>query len=134
MREMQLQGLGDMVLATAIIPQVRNSFPRPNGRSPCSWVLGVSEITITGSLLDDEETEGRELPGVAQDCDFAFVGSLGIRESARVAQIRLDDNDSRVRAFLLHQSRSTRGPYTIGSYIYFDCVQTRPAAVGSSRK
>ena len=94
-------------------------------------MLGVSEITITGSLLDDEETQRRELPGAAQDCDFAFVGSLGIRESARVAQIRLD-NDSRVRAFLLHQSRSTRGPYTIGSYIYFGCIQTRPAAVGSS--
>jgi len=49
-REMQLQGLEDMLLASAIVSQVRNSFPRPNGYSPCQWVLGISEIRIPGSL------------------------------------------------------------------------------------
>jgi hypothetical protein len=44
--------------------------------------------------------------------------SLNIRESARVAQIRMD-TDARVRRALLHQSTPTRGPYPVGAYVYF---------------
>jgi hypothetical protein len=38
-QEMQLRGLEDMVLASTIISQCRNSSPRPNGYSPPQWVL-----------------------------------------------------------------------------------------------
>ena len=117
-REMQLQGLEDVITATTIVTQVRNSLPRSNGFSPAQWVLGVSEIRIPGSLLQEDEAQRLELLEAANDPTSAFARSLGIRESARVAQIRLD-NDSRVRRALLHQSTPTRGPYPIGSYVYF---------------
>ena len=44
--------------------------------------------------------------------------NLAIREAARVAQIRLDTG-SRVRRALLRKSTPVRGPYPIGSYVYF---------------
>ena len=83
--------------------------------------------------MDDDEAQRLELLEAPQGPDSAFARSLGIRYSARVAQIRLD-SDSRVRRALLHQSTPTRGPYPIGSYVYFYRIQTPPAAVGSNRK
>ena len=124
-QEMQLQGLDDMILATTIITQCRNSFPRPNGYSPSQWVLGLSEVRVPGSLLDDGEAQRLELLEAADDPTSAFARSLGIRESARVAQVRLD-NDARVRRALLHKSTPTRGPYPVGSYVYFYRLQAPP--------
>ena len=72
-----------------------------------------------------------ELLEAAQDPESAFARSLGIRESARVAQIKLD-NDSRVRRGLLHQFTPCRGPYPIGN-VHFYRIQSPSAAVGSSR-
>ena len=124
-QEMQLQGLDDMILATTIITQCRNSFPRPNGYSPSQWVLGLSEVRVPGSLLDDGEAQRLELLEAADDPTSAFARSLGIREIARVAQVRLD-NDARVRRALLHKSTPTRGPYPVGSYVYFYRLQAPP--------
>ena len=98
--EMQLQGLEDVIMATTIVTQRWNSFPRPNGFSPSQWVLGVSEIRIPGSLLHEDEAQKLKLLEAAEDPSSSFARSLGVRESARVAQIRLD-NDSRVRRALL---------------------------------
>eukprot|EP00435_Cladocopium_sp_Y103_P037754 s1878_g10.t1 len=122
-QDMQLQGLDDMMTATSIITQCRNSFPRPTGYSPVQWVLGLSEVRIPGSLLDEDEAQRLEILEAADDPTSALARSLGIRESARVAQIRLD-NDARVRRALLHKSTPTRGPYPVGSYVYFYRLQT----------
>ena len=122
-QEMQLSGVEDMVLASTIISQCRNSFPRPNGYSPSQWVLGISEVRVPGSLLDTDESQKLEVMEAANNPSSALAKSLNIRESARVAQIRLD-TDSRVRRALLHQSTPTRGPYPVGSYVYFYRLQT----------
>lgn len=122
-RETQLRGLDDMIIASAIISQCRNSFPRPNGYSPSQWVLGLSEVRVPGSLLDSEEAQKLEVLEAANDPSSAVAKSLGIREAARIAQIRLD-TDARVRRALLHQSTPTRGPYPVGSYVYFYRLQT----------
>ena len=50
-----------------------------------------------------------------------------MREAARVAQVRLD-TDGRVRRALLRQSTPTRGPYPVGSYVYFYRAQVPPGA------
>eukprot|EP00435_Cladocopium_sp_Y103_P014041 s2039_g3.t1 len=115
---MQLRGLDDMILATTIITQCRNSFPRSNGYAPNQWVLGQQEIRLPGSLLSDEESQRLEILEAAEDPRSALARTLSIREAARVAQIRLD-TDSRVRRALLHQSTPTRGPFPVGSYVYF---------------
>ena len=124
---MQLKGLEDMVLASSIVSQCRISFPRSNGYSPNQWVLGQPEIRLPGSLLTDEESQRLEVLEAAEDPRSALAKSLGIREAARVAQIRLD-TDSRVRRALLHQSTPTRGPYPVGSYVYFLRLQAPPGS------
>ena len=127
--DMQLAGIQDMIVATSIVTQVRNSFPRSSGYSPNQWVLGKPEVRLPGSLLIDDEAERLEVLEAAENPDSAMAKNLGIREAARVAQIRLD-TDGRIRRALLHQSTPTRGPYPVGSYVYFYRAQTHP---GSSR-
>ena len=125
--EMQLRGLDDMILATSIITQCRNSFPRSNGYSPNQWVLGQPEIRLPGSLLSDEESQRLEILEAAEDPKSAMAKTLSIREAAKVAQIRLD-TESRVRRALLHQSTPTRGPFPVGSYVYFLRLQMPKAS------
>eukprot|EP00434_Breviolum_minutum_P011223 symbB.v1.2.009904.t1/scaffold605.1/size182108/4 len=109
--ESNVCNIDDVLTATGIITQTRNSFPRTSGFSPNQWVLGVPELRLPGSLLDDAEAQRIEV--------------LQIRETARVAQVRMD-TDSRVRRALLHQSTPTRGPFPVGSYVYFYKVQPQP--------
>ena len=114
----QIQGLSDVILATSIVTQTRNSFPRFNGYSPMQWVLGVGDLRLPGSLLDGDTDPNLEVLEAAENPHSAMAKTLNIRESARVAQIRMD-TDARVRRALLHQSTPTRGPYPVGAYVYF---------------
>ena len=125
--EMQLVGLDDVILATTIVTQCRNSFPRTSGYALNQWVLGRPEIRLPGSLLQDSEREKLEVLEGAESSDSAMARSLGIREAARVAQVRMD-TDGRVRRALLHQSTPTRGPFPVGSYVYFYRAQAPPGA------
>ena len=110
--------LQDAIVATSIVTQTRNSFPRSNGYAPNQWVLGVPEVRLPGSLLDSDESQQLEVLEAAENPSSAMAKNLAIREAARVAQIRLD-TDSRVRRALLRKSTPVRGPYPIGSYVYF---------------
>ena len=127
--EMQLSGLQDMIVAASIVTQTRNAFPRSSGYSPNQWVLGRPEVRLPGSLLLQPEAERLEVLEAAEDPNSAMAKNLGIREAARVAQVRLD-TDGRVRRALLHQSTPTRGPYPVGSYVYFHRAQ---APAGTTR-
>ncbi|CAE7041145.1 unnamed protein product [Symbiodinium sp. CCMP2592] len=104
--DMQISGLKDAQMATGIVTQCRNYFPRTSGYSPIQWVLGVPQTRLPGSLLDDAETERLEVLEVAEDPTSAMARSLGIREAAKVAQIRADTDD-RVRRALLRKSTPT---------------------------
>lgn len=120
--ESQVCTLSDVITATAIVTQTRNSFPRSNGYSPVQWVLGVADQRLPGSLLDDEESQKLEVLEAAENPHSQMAKQLNIREQARVAQIRLD-TDSRVRRALLHKSTPSRGPFPIGAYVYFFKLQ-----------
>ena len=124
-QEVQVSGLSDVVTATSIVTQTRNSFPRASGYTPNQWVLGKPEVRVPGSLLADEEAERLEVLEAAEDPTSAMARSLAMREAARVAQVKLD-TDGRVRRALLHKSTPTRGPYPVGSYVYFYRVQAPP--------
>ncbi|CAE7352234.1 RE2 [Symbiodinium sp. CCMP2456] len=123
--DQQVAGLEDVVTATAIVTQTRNAFPRTSGYAPNSWVLGQPEVRLPGSLLLDNERERLEVLEGAEDPRSAMARTLNLRESAKVAQIKLD-TDGRVRRALLHQSTPTRGPYPVGSYVYFFRAQAPP--------
>ncbi|CAE7766366.1 GIP, partial [Symbiodinium sp. CCMP2456] len=125
--DMQVNGLRDMTVATAIVTQVRNSFPRRSGYAPVQWVLGRPDTKLPGSLLQEGDQDRLEILEAAADPHSMMARSLGMREAARVAQIRLD-NDGRVRRALLHQAAPTRGPFPVGSYVYFYRAQVLPGA------
>ena len=110
--------LADAITATSIVTQTRNAFPRPNGYSPNQWVLGHPETRLPGSLLSSDGSQQLEVLEAAENLHSEMARTLAIREAARVAQIRLDSG-SRVRRALLRKSTPTRGPYPIGSYVYF---------------
>ena len=116
--ESQITGLQDMIIATAIVTQIRNAHPRANGYAPNQWVLGIPEVRIPGSLRIDDDQERLELLEAADNPQSAMARNLALRETARICQIKLD-TDSRVRRALLHQSTPTRGPFPIGAYVYF---------------
>ena len=93
--------------------------------APNQWVLGTQQIRLPGSLLLEPEAERLEVLEAAEDPNSAMARSLGIREAARVAQVRMD-TDSRVRRALLPQSTPTRGPFPVGSCVYFYRQQAPP--------
>ena len=130
--ECNIQGLEDALTATAIVTQTRNSFPRSNGYAPNQWVLGQPEVKLPASLLSSEPQEQLEVLEAAENPESAMARTLQIRETARVAQIRLDTS-SRVRRALLRQSTPTRGPFPVGSYVYFFRRQ-QPSRVSASGK
>ena len=130
--ECNIQGLEDALTATTIVTQTRNSFPRSNGYAPNQWVLGQPEVKLPASLLTSEPQEQLEVLEAAENPESAMARTLQIREAARVAQIRLDTS-SRVRRALLRQSTPTRGPFPVGSYVYFFRRQ-QPSKVSASGK
>ena len=126
-RTMQITGLEDVVLATTIVTQTRNAFPRSCGYAPNQWVLGVPELRLPGSVLQDGEAERLEVLEACERPDSIMAKTVAIREAARVAQV-MQDTDSRVRRALLHQSTPTRGPFPVGSYVYFYRLQAPPGS------
>eukprot|EP00435_Cladocopium_sp_Y103_P035729 s1670_g9.t1 len=114
----QIEGLSDVILATSIVTQTRNSFPRFNGYSPMQWVLGVGDLRLPGALLDDGNDPNLEVLEASQNPHSEMARTLAVREAARVAQIKMD-TDARVRRALLRQSTPTRGPFPVGAYVYF---------------
>ena len=120
------EGRCGVTLAMSIVTQTRNSFPRTSGYSPLQWVLGVPELRLPGSLLA-EEPPNLEVMEHAEDPRSQMAKTLNVREAARIAQVRMD-TDSRVRRALLRQSTPTRGPFPIGSYVYFYKTQQQPGA------
>ena len=80
--ETQVEDLRDMTTATAIVTQVRNSFPRSSGYSPVQWVLGKPTARIPGSLLLDSERERLEVLEAAEDPGSLMAKNLAMREAA----------------------------------------------------
>ena len=128
--ESQISGIDDVMLAASIVTQTRNAFPRTSGYSPLQWVLGVPDLRLPGSLLSEPESQRLEILEAAEDPTSQMARTLNIRESAKVAQARMD-TDARVRRALLRQSTPVRGPYPVGSYVYFFKLQQQP---GTSRQ
>ena len=85
--ESQIIGLQDIITATVIVTQIRNSQPRANGFAPTQWVLGLPEVRIPGSLRVDEDDDQLAMLEQAQDPTSAMAKNMSVRENARIAQI-----------------------------------------------
>ena len=66
-------------------------------------------MRLPGSLLLEPKAERLEVLEAAEDPNSAMARSLGVREAARVAQVRMD-TDSRVRRALLHLKYTHKRP------------------------
>jgi hypothetical protein len=66
-QDSQISGLDDVLTATTIITQTRNSFPRTSGYTPLQWVLGVPELRLPGSLLNSTESQQLEVMEAAEN-------------------------------------------------------------------
>eukprot|EP00971_Amphidinium_carterae_P204204 4052256-Amphidinium_carterae.1 len=101
----QLQGLLDVRLASGMVSRARNEASRVGGYSPAEWVLGSHGPRLPGDLLNDEEEWKLEVHKAALDPQSAMARNLSIRESARIACMKLD-NDSRIRRAILRNQRA----------------------------
>lgn len=122
--DVDVSTLQDAITATSRVTQTRNAFPRSNGYSPDQWVLGQPETRLP------EQGQQLEVLEAAENPASAMAKNLSMREAARVAPTRLC-SDSRVRRALLRQSAPTRGPYPIGSCVYFYRRQAQHRETGN---
>ena len=112
------------MIASTILTQTKHELYRQGGYSPSQWVLGSRGPRIPGSLLQPEEAQRLEVHAAAADPQSAMARSLAIREAARVAYCRLD-NDCRVRRAMLLRTRPHDGPCPFGSAVYYRRAQVR---------
>ena len=113
-----MDGLTDCQTTSTIVAQVLNDTENLDGFAPSQWVLGAHQARIPGSLLQSDESAMLETQQAAADPTSSMARNLQRRESARVSRIRLD-NDARLRAGMLRRSTPSRGPFPVGSYVYF---------------
>eukprot|EP00971_Amphidinium_carterae_P221926 4405838-Amphidinium_carterae.2 len=100
-----LQGLAEVRLAAGIISRARNDSARIGGYALAQWLLCSHGPRLPGSLMDDEEALKLEVHEAALDPQSSMARNLAIRESARIACIRLD-NDSRIRRAILRNQQT----------------------------
>ena len=120
----QVSGLEDVQKTSTIISQVQNDNENVEGFSSAQWVLGQHRRRMPGSLLEDHERSMLEVQEAAADPGSAMAQSLQRRESAKISRIRLD-NDHRVRTAALRKSTPSRGPFPVGSYVFFRRSQVK---------
>ena len=87
----------------------------------------TTDLGVPGSLLQDEERARLEVQCAADDPTSQMSKNLARREACRIGFVRMD-NDSAYRKALLRMSRPQRGPFIIGSYVYFARPQRRACA------
>ena len=80
------------------------------------WVLGSMGPKVPGSLLHDEAAYELEAQEEAATPGSRMFMNLARREAARVAFIRMD-NDNRYRTALLRKSRPSKGVFPLGAYV-----------------
>ncbi len=126
----QIQGLDDIRTVSTIVTQVKSESILHDGHAPSNWVLGARGLRVPGSVLQDAEVEKLEVQEAALDPESSMAANLLWREAAKVAFIRLDNSD-RVRRARLSATTPSRGPFPLGSYVYFRRKMVQPSEIRS---
>ena len=121
----QVAGLSEVRLLTAAVNQSKNSLTRKGGFSPSQWVLG-RDLRLPADLADDAEVERIGAQALAATPGTTFFRKAQLRQSAREAFARAA-NDEALRRAELRQVRPSRGPFPIGTYVfYYDAADKEP--------
>ena len=113
----QLAGKEDMYMATSAVNSARNNLTRRSGFSPSQWVLGRS-IRVPADLKEESEVVRIGAQCAAETPTTRFFRKNQIRMAAREAFMKVA-NDSALRRAELRRVRPTRGPFSIGDYVFF---------------
>ena len=93
----------------------KNSMSRKNGYAPYQHVFG-SDLRIPG-LISEARNEVSYNSGIVHG-DEGYVKAHQMRQAARKAMVEMDD-DSRIRHAVERRTRPERGPFEVGSYVYY---------------
>lgn len=115
-----MAGLEQVEDTTPIVTQAKYEMYRHWGYSPAMWGLGSMGPKMPGSLLREDMAHDFAVQEAAAYPSSRMEMKLARREAARVALIRMD-NDNRYRTALLRKARPSRGFYPIHRWF-------RPAA------
>ena len=113
----QVAGKSEVLQAIAQVNKARNSLARRSGFSPEQWVLGRS-IRLPGDLLDDGEVARIGAQAAALTPTTRFHRQVQLRTAAREACIRASNSEALRRAEL-RRVRPSRGPFPVGSYVFY---------------
>ena len=121
----QVMGLEEVLWATSSTNQAKNSLCRKNGFSPAQWVIG-RDIRLPASLADDAEVSRIGAQAIADTPGTKFFRKQQIRMAARQSFAQ-SSNDAALRRAELRQIRPSRGPFPIGTLVfYYDAQNTVP--------
>ena len=113
----QVAGREDVLLATAAINSARNNMARKSGFSPIQWVIGRS-TRLPADLMDEGEVARIGAQAASETPGTRFFRKSQLRMAAREAYVKTASNEALRRAEL-RRVRPTRGPFHVGSYVFF---------------
>ena len=113
----QVSGKEDVLLATAAINSARNNLARKSGFAPIQWVLGRT-TRLPADLMDEGEVARLGAQAAAETPTTRFFRKNQLRMAAREAFVKTANNEALRRAEL-RRVRPTRGPFHVGSYVFF---------------
>ena len=125
----QVAGLEEVQWATTATNQAKNALSRKSGFSPTQWVIG-RDIRLPASLADEGEISRIGAQAVADTPGTKFFRRQQLRMAAR-SSFAQSSNDAALRRAELRQIRPSRGPFHIGTYVfYYDAQQVEPGPNG----
>ena len=113
----QISGVQQVRVATAEVNKAKNALSRRSGFSPEQWVLGRS-VRVRANLLDDGEVARIGAQAAALTPGARFYKQLQLRTAAREACVRTANSDVLRRAEL-RKVRPSRGPFPVGSFVFY---------------
>ena len=121
----QVAGPTEVKMLTAAVNQGKNSLTRKAGFSPAQWVLG-RDLRLPADLADDGEVTRLGAQALTATPGSVFFRKAQLRQAAREAFARAA-NDDALRRAELRQVRPSRGPFPVGSYVfYYDAAHREP--------
>ena len=113
----QVSGRDDLLLATAAVNMAKNSMSRQHGFSPCQWVTG-HDLRLPAALSDEGEPHRIGVMALAETPGSRFCRQNQLRAAARESFARAA-NDSALRRAELRKIRPTRGPFPVGTCVFY---------------
>ena len=120
----QVSGRDDMLMAIAAVNMAKNSMSRQHGFSPYQWIMG-RDLRLPAALSDESEVTCSGMMALAETPGSRFFRQNQLRAAARESFAK-SANDSALKRAELRKIRPTRGPFPVGTYVYYYDRADRP--------